>query len=185
MPEFREQYDQATRNYISYTLYTKKEIKKQWPGHKLLHFANMRENGHYITCTVRCEDEAIVLIALMMRRANKTPNNFYYDEGSKKVLVFCLKSDSMLEIKELYESVIVMFLGDKNLKYMDTDPVGKKLFKDEEEVGNEEDKVKVVTIAQSCPIYPIKPYAGLHPHVSLDNISPLFNFGLDKTLEDA
>jgi len=60
-----------------------------------------------------------------------------------------------------------------------------EMFKDEEEVGNEEDKVKVVTIAQSCPIYPIKPYAGLHPHVSLDNISPLFNFGLDKTLEDA
>jgi len=159
MSYFIEKYDDIKRIYISYTLYSKEEIRTEWPDFKLTHFANMRNKQHYVTCTVKCEDEALVLIALLIRRMEKKPCNFYYDEKSKKLLAFCPKDvDNKQTIREVYESVIEMFLGDKDLEYMDRDPVGKKLFSD-----GELDHGEVKTTSPS--ISPV-PFSGnIHEHL--------------------
>ena len=169
MSEIIERYDHANRNYIRYTLYTREEIRKEWVEYKLMHLTNMRVNSRYITCTVRCGDEALVLIALMMRRADKGPHNFYYDENNKKVLAYCPNSgtgDS--DIVELYESIISMFLRDKNLKYMNEDPAGKALFNDRKKV----EKIKIVK--PCCPDFPIILYSG-NIHSNTRTISMLGN----------
>jgi len=144
-------------------VYTKEEIKKEWADFGKAHLENMRGDKMYVTCTAECEDEAVVLIALMMRRTGKGPCNFYYDQNSKKLLACCPKPDvNNPTIKELYESVISTFLGEKSLKYMDKDPVGKKLFDN----GKLEPGEAKATMS-NCNIIP---WTGkLHPHINMIN----------------
>jgi len=161
VPEFIEKYDSIARIYVAYTLYSKEEIRDEWPIFKLLHFANMRRGQNYVTCTVKCEDEALVLIALMMRRTEKKPSNFYYDKESKKILAFCARPDNdQPTVQEMFESVITTFLDDKNLRYMDKDPVGKKLFND--------GKFEAGEVRAVCPDKTMVPFTGkLHPHTKM------------------
>ena len=92
MPVMVDVYNDTTRTYTMYKAYRKSEIKAEWLLFKESHMKNMREDKPYVTCTVKNEAEALVLIALMMRRTSTTPICFYYDDESKKLLANCKMS---------------------------------------------------------------------------------------------
>jgi hypothetical protein len=156
-----DKYSDATRSYIQYRLYSKKEIKHEWSMFKEIHLKNMREGKPYVTCTVIYEEEALVLIALMMRRTKAIPACFYYDEDTKKILANCqMIGCTVDELHNSYLFIIARFLGDETLRYMDRDPVGNELFLD-----------------PTAPLKPAKPeiipwVRKLHSHIGmLDNVT--------------
>jgi len=130
MPVLVTKHDNHTRQYSTYKLYTKDEIVAQWAMFKQLHLKKMSKGDDiYVTMSVRSEEEAIVIIALMMRRTGALPNTFYYDIETNKVLSNCTVSGKKFtDTRDAYLSLAEMFLPDKNLKNMVSDPVGQELF---------------------------------------------------------
>ena len=161
MPVFIDRYDDATRTFTKYTLYKKREITQEWLLFKEAHMRNMQGNKPYVTCTVKSEKEALILIALIMRRTDVAPVCFYYDDDTKKLLASCeMTSWTIEDLRKAYIAVISMFLDDDNLEHMNKDPVGQDLFSD-----------IAMPIKLGSPQWPRQSRENLYKHIGdIDNI---------------
>lgn len=167
MPVVIDKYSDATRTYSSYKLYSKKELRTEWILFEHIHMKNMSKGNPYVTCTVNCEQEALVLTALLIRRANSIPACFYYDKKSKKLLVSCQTAGKTPEkFKEIYVGVLAIFLGMENLKDINKDPLNQDLFNE------------IAAPAGHKPIsanhLDVMPWSGrLHEHMGLGGMGSL------------
>lgn len=129
MPVSVDRYSDATRSYTAYKLYSKAEIRCEWGLFKDIHLKNMSSDAPYVTCTVKCEAEALVLTALLMRRAAAIPACFYYDKDSKRLLAHCkMIGEGEDKLRETFQNVISIFSDYENLKSVTKDPLGQDLF---------------------------------------------------------
>jgi len=174
MPVTMTRYVDGSRSYSTYKLYTKDEITAQWDMFKQLHLKKMsKDEDVYVTLTVRCKEEAIVLIALMMRRTAALPNCFYYDDESKKLLANCTVSGRRFtDTRDTYLALGEMFLPDKNLKDMAYDPVGQELFKTDKETNSDTHEAPLTADNHTLNI------DNLHKH--MDNLSFMGYSGMES-----
>jgi hypothetical protein len=145
MPVQVTKHDTTTRVYTTYKLYRKSEIKKEWSFFKELHLRKMSNDVEpYVSCVVEDEESAVVLIALLMRKTNALPSNFYYDDESKRLLANCIvPADNHEKIRKQFLHVLYMFLPDRNLRTMEKDPVGNELFKTDDQTTQDAYEVSV------------------------------------------
>jgi len=74
-------------------------------------------------------NEAVVLIALMMRTSKTKPAQFYFDDNMNTVFASCEFSGADYNIvKEKFEAVINLVLGNPSLRYLKKDLGGDPIF---------------------------------------------------------
>lgn len=162
MPVLIDKYSDATRTYTSYKLYSKDELRAEWSLFEDTHIKKMSGDDPYVTYTVSCEQEALVLTALLIRRAASIPACFYYDKKSNKLLINCQMAGNTPErLREIYLGVLSIFSDVVNLKNVDKDPLGQDLFN---EIG---------AAARTQPMqldngFNVTPWSGrLHEHMGM------------------
>jgi hypothetical protein len=118
----------------SYKLYTAEEIKRPWKMYKQQHIINVRDGKQYVICSVNDEEEALVLAALIIRKALINPPCIVYVEEHNKVLVNCEYIGVDFEdVKKSCRFLTKIYLGLPNLKNIRLDLKGDPLFKDQNE----------------------------------------------------
>ncbi len=121
----------AVRHDIAYTysLYEKSEIKKYWEMYKESNIEGIVSNKRYFSCEAGCEDEALVLTALLMREIGNSPANYYYNKEWKKLFMYCYSVETSERVIEMhYDRIIFEFIGRECLKNIASDLNGQALF---------------------------------------------------------
>ena len=111
-------------------VYGKSEIVREIALFGNLHRADINRGVPYLVCRVKCIDEAVTLIALLMREAFTTPGSFYYSRKTEKLFVCCehLGFDSEY-LKKVYLRLIHKHMENSLLKHLTVDERGDPLFR--------------------------------------------------------
>jgi len=113
----------------AYSVYEKAEIRNGWKVHKASNLRGIKGNERYFSCAAMCEDEALVLTALLMRKIDNSPANFYYGEEWKRLFMHCYSAKMHdTTIKMHYDKIIYEFVGRSCLKNISSDLDGQPLF---------------------------------------------------------
>lgn len=113
----------------NYKLYRKSEIRKDWDTAKGLNLRGIVGNKPYFSCKAMCEEEALVLTALLIREIENAPVNFYYNEKQNRLFMRCYCSNkSDRSIRLCFEKINYEFVGRSCLKDISKDLLGQPLF---------------------------------------------------------
>ncbi len=128
MPVVRDSLD--PKNPTTITLYKRREIIIGMYKYKHLHIHDIKNKMlEYVAGRVRCENEAAVLIALMMRESGSKPEQFFYDDRINTVFASCELCGAPHNVtKEKFEIVIDLVLGHPSLRYLKKDFSGDPIF---------------------------------------------------------
>jgi len=118
----------------SYELYTREEIERTWRMSKSAHIQNIKDGKKYVLCHARDKEEAIVLAALIVRKADIKPSCVQYLEDYNKVVVNCeYLGVDFEEVQEACRFVTERYSGFTGLKKLRFDLRGDPLFKNPHE----------------------------------------------------
>lgn len=114
----------------AYRLYEKAEIRSAWKVHKESNIKDIcMGNKRYLSCAAICEDEALVLNALLMREIDNSPANFYYNKEWKRLFMHCFSTEmDEIAVEKCYDKIIYEFVGRTCLKDISSDLDGHPLF---------------------------------------------------------
>ena len=128
MPVIRDSLDPDYPTTI--TLYTRNEIFCEMRRYRHLHTHDIKNNRMwYVAAKVRCENEALVLIALMMRESDTKPAQFFFEDRINTVFASCEFSGAPYNVaKEKFKKVIDQILGNPSLSYLKKDFRGDPIF---------------------------------------------------------
>lgn len=154
MPVIRDSLDPKNPNPIA--LYRKSEIAAGIHRYKHLHIHDIKNSKMwYIAGKVRCENEAIVLIALMMRESNTKPAQFFFDSRINMVFASCEFSGSPHNVvMEKFAKIMDKVLGHPSLRYLKKDLSGDPIF-----LEHAAESMVADSTVNSAP----RPTAVLHP----------------------
>lgn len=128
MPVIRDSLNPT--NPTTITLYKKREIIIEMYRYKHLHIHDIKNRMmQYVAGKVSCENEAVVLIALMMRESDAKPTQFFYDDRINVVFASCEFSGAPHDVtRKKFEMVIDLVLGKTSLRYLKKDFYGDPIF---------------------------------------------------------
>jgi len=114
----------------TFKLYTPAEIKRTWKIYNRQHLFNVKEGRKYILIDVNDEEDALVLVALIIRKTNSNPPSVHYSKELSKVLVNCeYIGTDFDEMREACRFLTRIYLGNVSLKSIKFDLKGDPLFR--------------------------------------------------------
>lgn len=177
MPVIRDSLDPDYPTTI--TLYTRNEIFCEMRRYKHLHGHDIK-NGRmwYVAAKVRCENEALVLIALMMRESDTKPAQFFFEDRINTVFASCEFSGAPYNVaKEKFKKVIDQILGRPTLRYLKADFRGDPIFLEHGvDVTPKKEKQKPMTVVHPDEALMGPPEAPKKPKSYIPDTPSLFKF---------
>ena len=157
----------------SYTfkLYTPAEIKRSWRTYDRHHLQNVKDGRNYIIIDVKDEEDALILAALIIRKANINCQCVHYAEELGKVLVNCeYVGVNFEEVKKHCRFITKIYLGLPNLSGIKFDLKGDPLLRNPDQDIEEFYQGRNFPAGSYSPTISHMPAHRIHEYMSPDTM---------------